>query len=209
VAYLLKDFRDHNLHEEHMLALQETPTDDPEFMKRVDTLIRGSVYWSNPSQVYITKIDHWFGDRWLGFSGKVFGALGVWESESNLTLPPFIPSRVVEQLYLERDNSIGKYVNAGMPRTVLHRKQHSEQNLLRRVSQIAANGAFFWFSGETRNSGRGTLMAYLPTVDTHWPWFVEFKLDKDWRLVKAIGVSSGELAEIEKKAAGGWISTKA
>jgi hypothetical protein len=36
-------------------------------------------------QTYVVKIDDWFGKRWLGFSGKALGALGVlgrWRSIS-------------------------------------------------------------------------------------------------------------------------------
>ena len=46
-------------------------------------------------QAFLVKIDNWFGKRWLGFSGKALGALGV--RKEKLTLPPFIPSRLVSQ----------------------------------------------------------------------------------------------------------------
>jgi hypothetical protein len=43
----------------------------------------------NTKQTYVVKIDNWFGKRWLGFSGKALGALGV--RKKKLTLPPFHP----------------------------------------------------------------------------------------------------------------------
>ena len=46
-----------------------------------------------PAEIYLVCIDRWFDAKWLNFSGKVLGALGVWRSRT--TIPPFHPHRVL------------------------------------------------------------------------------------------------------------------
>ena len=72
---------------------------------------------------FVVKIDHWFGKRWLGFSGKAIGKLGV--RKRKLTLPPFIPSRVMS---VRRFTATGKAAGR-FPR--IHRWQRSGDNLQR------------------------------------------------------------------------------
>ncbi len=70
-------------------------TDDSEFLDFVDATVVGVEEAINTKQTYVVKIDNWFGKRWLGFSGKALGALGV--RITKLTLPAFTPSRVLSQ----------------------------------------------------------------------------------------------------------------
>lgn len=70
-------------------------TDDAGYLDWVEATVVGVEEAIKTDQTYVVKIDNWFRKRWLGFSGKVLGALGV--AKAKLTLPPFIPSRVVSQ----------------------------------------------------------------------------------------------------------------
>jgi hypothetical protein len=47
------------------------------FVSVVDGVVDGIARAHRPVEVVVVKIDNWFGDKWLKFSGKVFGALGV------------------------------------------------------------------------------------------------------------------------------------
>ncbi|MCA1709275.1 MAG: hypothetical protein LC808_40740 [Actinobacteria bacterium] len=71
-------------------------TDDPGYLDWVEATVVGVEEAINTKQTYVVKIDNWFGKRWLGFSGKALGALGV--RKQKLTLPPFIPTRVVSHV---------------------------------------------------------------------------------------------------------------
>jgi len=76
--------------------------DAPDFVKQVEQVVNGIIHRHSPEIVVLLKIDNWFGSNWLGFSGKLLGALGIWsepynQSADNIRIPPFVPSRVVSQ----------------------------------------------------------------------------------------------------------------
>ena len=50
-------------------------TDDPGFLDWVEATVVGVEEAIDTKQTYVVKIDNWFGQRWLGFSGKALGAL--------------------------------------------------------------------------------------------------------------------------------------
>jgi len=182
-----------------MIDLHETFTDDSDYIEKVRALVLGAVVWCKPQEVYITKIDHWFGERWLAFSGKALGAIGV--RLKKLTLPPFVPSRVVNSVYMKRNEDKGAYRASEPPRMHLHRWQPSTKNFQRRVDEIAPEGAFFWYTGATAREGRGALMAYLPVGGEHWPWYIEYARQSEWERIRVIGVSAQELVSFEDSSA--------
>lgn len=142
-------------------------------------------------QTYVMKIDNWFGKRWLGFSGKALGVLGV--RNEKLTLPPFIPSRVVSQRRLfERDAPLGR-------RKRLHVWQRSGENLQRYTETILHGSNAFWYSGRTASNDRGSFMAYVSTPDGHWPWYVHLRRDDRWRVVECVGIGVPELETFTRR----------
>jgi hypothetical protein len=70
-------------------------TDDPQFLDWVEAVVIAVEDTFKTDLAFVVKIDNWFGKRWLGFSGKSLGVLSI--RKKKLTLPPFIPSRVVSQ----------------------------------------------------------------------------------------------------------------
>jgi hypothetical protein len=110
-----------------MRLLKSTVSDDLQFVEWVDSIIHAVIHRTQPAQIYVVKIDNWFGRRWLRFSGKASGALGVREAE--LTMPPFIPSRVVsEHRFLLRGSNVKSLRR-------LHIHQKSGHNLTRRIER--------------------------------------------------------------------------
>jgi hypothetical protein len=161
------------------------PGDDFVYLEWVESLIAGVVRNTKPDRWFVVKIDHWFGKRWLGFSGKVLGALGV--RKTRLTLPPFIPSRVVSQYrYWRKGTHPGSHPD-------LHLHQRSGENLQRYMDVVVADSSVFWYSGQSALNDRATFMAYISTPEGHWPWYVGLQRRPTWRVVESIGVSAKEL----------------
>jgi hypothetical protein len=71
--------------------------DSAEFMGKARALAIGVARDSEPARLYVIRIDNWFGPRWMLFAGKAIGLVGV--HKTRLHIPPFVPSRVVEQLH--------------------------------------------------------------------------------------------------------------
>ena len=92
--------------------------DAPDFIGHVEQVVNGVVRRHLPETLVLIKINNWFGSKWLGFSGKALGALGVWnkprnEPADNIRIPPFVPSRVVSQ----RSFAAPTYEEVAKPRT--------------------------------------------------------------------------------------------
>src|SRR5437762_13338148 len=101
--------------------------DAPEFVRQVEQVANGVIRRHAPESVVLIKIDNFFGSKWLGFSGKALGALGVWnkpynQPADNIRIPPFVPNRVVSQRrfagpsYEEIDS--GKPIHKRIPRSL-------------------------------------------------------------------------------------------
>src|SRR5579864_610502 len=117
-----------------------TETDDaPEFIAEIQQLVQGLVRLHKTETLIVVKIDGWFGSRWLGFSGKVLGSLGVWKDR--LTIPPFVPNRVLSQ----RKYIAPAYheIDRGHP---IHIKTTSNGALSRFVKDVAPRTALVWYS---------------------------------------------------------------
>jgi hypothetical protein len=169
--------------------LEAGPGDDVGFLGYVEAVVDRVAALRVPG-IYVTRIDGWFGERWVGFSGKTLGMAGVHHRE-DFNIPPFVPSRVVSSTFLK--SSLGGYTPATAP-VQLHISQRSESNLRRKLVALAPSDALVWFSSESRRDGRGSVLAYVPTGETHEPWFLELVREDDWRIVKSLGVSREELS---------------
>jgi hypothetical protein len=174
-----------------MLNLDRDPNDEPEFVQAVQTVILNVLDWSKPSEVYVVKIDNWFGPKWLAFSHKVLGALAV--TRTPLRIPPFVPSRVVQERYFVHTEEGGEYIPTNAPR-VLHVRQTSSANAERQLSSLCPHAALFWWSGATRTTGRGSLMAYVPAQSGHDYWYTELTQKTQWRSGNMKGITPKTLA---------------
>ena len=174
-----------------MQFIASTQGDDPDFIHYVETLVSLIAGASVPG-IYITRIKGWFGDRWVGFAGKVAGAAGV-RFMGDFNIPPFVPSRVVASSFLSLTEA--GYV-AEPPPVRLHIDQPSEANFRRKLSVFTPHDALLWFSGDTARNGRGSVLAYVPSSGGHEVWFVDLSRASEWHIVKSIGVSPRELGEL-------------
>ncbi len=132
--------------------------DPPAFPTEANARIAAAVADPDISAAFTVRIRGWFGPRWLAFSGKALGAVGV--SRADITVPPFVPSRVVAITYLIRARD-GSFASGPAP-FILHPQQASASNLSRHLRTLAPTTAFFWLSTAIASSGRGALMSYVP-----------------------------------------------
>jgi hypothetical protein len=179
-----------------LITLHASESDDPRFVETVGSVLNGAVAQVQPSSVYVVRIDNWFGPKWLGFSGKVLGAIGV--SKVLVTLPPFVPARVMAQAHYTRDaDSSGYVATAARP---LHIHQPSGANLQRRTDLVASGNAVFWISGNSQPNGRGCVMAHLPSEGGIWPWYVGFARESTWRIAELRGITYDEFGAFVQRA---------
>jgi hypothetical protein len=181
-----------------MIRIEQSDTDA--FVTWLARVVNGVVALSEPAAVHIVELDHWFDQKWRGFSGKALGAVGRWGSE--LTVPPFHPHRVLGEHHFTQDGGPGQYtVVTEAPK--LHRDQSSSENLQRRMSLVAPETACFWYSGDVAAAGRGALMAYLPDAEDYSAWYVGLaRASGTWRPVTLAGIGPSELAQLEEAASG-------
>lgn len=165
--------------------------DDIGFAQQVRPIVAGVLHVVEPLEVYLVKIDNWFGEKWLGFSNKLVGAVGV-QYRQTLRVPPFVPARVVAQRFHRREAD-GDYIE-GDAALNLHVEQTSEDNARRLMSVVCPNAAVFWWSGGSRTNQRGSLMAYLPTSSGHSGWYADFKKVHEWSVGKALCTTTRELS---------------
>ena len=171
--------------------IEEKPNDDTAFLVYVNAVL-ANLRTHEVTGIYLTRIDGWFGERWIGFAGKTLGAAGVRYRE-DFHVPPFVPNRVLSTKYFRLVGS-GEYV-ADTPPITLHITQRSESNFRRKLSDLTPDDALVWFTSDSAANGRGSLLAYVPAEGGHEAWFLGLTNNRgSWRINKSIGISSAELA---------------
>jgi hypothetical protein len=181
-----------------MLELHNDHADDGRFLSLAEEIVAGAVVTHRPLEAYVFKIDHWFDHKWLGFSGKFLGAIGSWQKR--LTVPPFVASRILAQRYWVRDSEGGYEAAEG--RRDVHHVGPAEKNLLRTVKCVAPEAALFWYSGDTTETGRGSIMGYVPVGEDHWVWYVACERRDDWRVPRRKGIHEYEVRMFREAGAG-------
>src|SRR5262249_30418087 len=129
-----------------MKFIRPNETDDLGLLREIDKLLFGLVSVHKPAQLYVVCIDNWFNHNWLEFSGKMLGALGVWKDP--LTLPPFVPNRVLQQqCFIREDSNYRLTIQHGD----LHKLQPSAVALRQKIETLFSNAVFTWYSSNTLN----------------------------------------------------------
>jgi hypothetical protein len=175
-----------------VLELDLDANDEPDFVHAVEAVVLGVLSVAKPREAYLVKVDSWFGEKWLAFSHKELGALAI--ISTDLRIPPFVPSRVVHERYFVRDDERDDYVSAEAP-LALHVRQPSRTNAGRRITSLCPDAALFWWSGSTRTTGRGALMAYVPSPPRrHAYWYAELTGKTGWSSGIMRGITAKEIA---------------
>ena len=181
----------HDLSMKLPLEISGTEADSPEYLEFVARVVQGLVRDGPPQDVWLVRVDNWFGKKWCAFVGKVMGAFGVARMD-RLVVPPFVPARIVGVQYLHA--VAGGYHSAVS--VELHKTQPSESNGRRFIDEMTDDGLFVWFSGKTAKNGRGSLMVYRTRADEQRSWHVELsERSGRWSPSSFVGVSRSELAK--------------
>jgi hypothetical protein len=154
-----------------MITIRRAHDDDPGFVSHVRSILVGCLYEYNPAEVYVVRIRDWFDYKWCYFSGKVLGAIGVSDFR-DLTLPPFVPNRVLSQDHYVRcapDSNVYEPSDA----SPVHIHQGSEANHGRFIRRTMKNGAMMWYSSGSMATGRGSIMVYsVFSSDLKFGWHI-------------------------------------
>ena len=170
-----------------MIEILPIENEDLDFIGIVKKILNTSLQSYIPNEIFVFKIDNWFDFKWQSFSGNTMGAVGVWHNE--LRIPPFIPNRVLEQKYFKRFGETYNEREYGN----LHVYQQSDANFNRKITLVSNSGLFLWFSGNTKNNLRGSIMLYQVEDQTENSWYVSFVKSHRWRIDKTEGISNNEV----------------
>jgi hypothetical protein len=163
-----------------MITLQRSHDDDAGFLDRVQWIVSGCIKQYKPAEVYIIRIRDWFDYKWCYFSGKMIGAVPL-SKFVDLTLPPFVPNRVVSQDHYDHVAD-GVYEASDAP--PLHIRQPSEANFKRFIRRTTNDGTAIWFSTGSKATGRGSVMVYNVSPDMKFGWHVTFLRKAHWQIEK-------------------------
>jgi len=121
--------------------------------------------------------------------GKDSGSSG--RVDANVERATILPNRVVSQ----RRFAAPTYdeVDAGTP---IHIQTESTEAILRRVSRVGDGAALVWYSGNSGQSERGAIMAYVPVGDSYSPWYTGWAKRQDWELVQPKEISGQEVTSL-------------
>lgn len=171
-----------------MIEVQSKNDDDVAFTRIVSQILNNSIFVYAPREVYLVQVDHRFDYKWMGFSNKFLGALGVWHLR-DLRIPPFVPEKIVDESYFQSDGRkfIGKAADA------LHVHQASEDNKYRKIKHISDSAIFIWYSGGTRINTQGSLMFYSIRNAVQNYWFASFVRNRTWQVRGTQQISVGEI----------------
>ncbi len=172
-------------------------TDDaPEFIALVERICLGVLRHHAPESIVLIKIDNWFGSKWLGFSGKSLGAIGVWNKPydrpaTDIRIPPFVPHRVASQRRFAAPTY--EEIDPGKP---VHARMRSSVALWRKAALAASATALVWYSGKSSGSGRGAVMAYVPVKNSYWPWYAGWEKRQSWHLSETWDIKREQLTQL-------------
>jgi hypothetical protein len=169
------------------------PTDAPEFITAVNQVLGGLLRNSSPQCLVVIQIDTWFSQKWLGFSGLPIPHVAAFYRGKETRIPPFVPNRVVSERWFA-----APLFEEADPAVRLHLQQRSKMALRRKVSEIAPASLLVWYSGGSANTGRGSLMAYIPEGGSYRYWYAQWQNASDWHAIQVDGIKLPDLIKLMK-----------
>ncbi len=186
-----------------IVEIKKQPGDAEVFLTSVNGLLARLVRDYEPDRVFAVRLNKWFDHKWLGYSGKgrvnfdgypyIDTALDThWQSK--LTLPPFNPKQVVDELHWHRlaDQSYQRSTDADW----VHRRvlESSSANLHRRVADRWPSAVLLWMSSNTAVNKRGSVMVYV-VGPAQSIWYSSFTESSGWRVDQVKGIAREAVQE--------------
>ena len=167
--------------------------DDVSFVHGFCRLASDVARQGRPSEVFLVRIDNWFDVKWFGFAGKAkvgidtgnatidYEVQPFWKKRADITFPPFVPNRILEQLYFR--NKGGSFVQVVDDARLVYadKRRRSGDNLRNRVLDFSPSAMYFWFSSKSAPNGRATFMYYHAHDGKLTAWYASFVRDGTWR----------------------------
>jgi hypothetical protein len=165
--------------------------DAPAVTERIQSLVAGLLKTYAPPSLILIKVSNFFSLRWLRFSGKFIGLAGTWKSR--LTIPPFVPNRIVSQ-----QSFIGCNYDEPAP-TPIHIQIRSMKALQRYTADIVDGAMVVWYSGHSSDSGQAAMMTHIPTPEGYWPIYVRWvQRESSWRVVETLEINSVDVERLSR-----------
>ncbi|MEO8110622.1 MAG: hypothetical protein ABI594_11340 [Ginsengibacter sp.] len=163
--------------------------------------ISGLVKIFEPKELYVIRVDNWFDSKWLNFSGKVLGLLGVWKYYDETTIPPFNPNRITGEGVLDRIQTDENLITYRLRQydNFIHISQPSERNQNRKIKQFSNDAIFGWYSDNTTANNFGCIMIYILKDGELNKFYVSFENKpencntENWNINKIVGINSNEI----------------
>ena len=184
-----------------MFSLTCLADDDPGYIDQVQRIFAGCLIEYRPAEFYVIRIRNWFDYKWCYFTGKVVGAAGV-SRFRDLTLPPFVPNRVLSQDHHDRIGTDGLEYARSDARP-LHIRQPSEANFRRLIRRTTNDGTMLWCSSGNMATGRGSMMVYHVSPEIKFGWHVTFLKKSDWQIDKVSFTSKSLIERLRETGAVG------
>jgi hypothetical protein len=177
-----------------MIDLNITKEDDVGFVDIASNLLAGGSIKNDMRRLHVVHVDNWFGERWLGFRGKVLGAAGRHSRslKETLVVPPFHPNRVLSECeYVVCETCVEK--RAVESSKGLHYDRESGENLNMKMRE---DGVYVWYSGNTVKNSQGAVMIYVVNHGEYFGMYMMFEKREGWKLVRSAGISRKECYEL-------------
>jgi hypothetical protein len=194
------------------LAIPSGLTDDNDFISIFNLLLNGLVGHASPDELWVIQIDNWFDHKWLRFSGMGakasnfpmdrfsaimdrFTSVKVEFRQEKLTFPPFTPDRILGQWSFIRNGA--DFVESAAIR-LPHKadRQHTYDNLHRRIEHFTGSALFVWFSSNSLKNGRASVMVYNILPERPVCWFAAFARTDKWKVQRTKEIALNEVEHL-------------
>jgi hypothetical protein len=68
--------------------------------------------------------------------------------------------------------------------------------LKRKVAAAAPRSALLWYSGESKATGHGAMMTYVPAGDSYWLWYAALETGDSWSVTETLEIKRDDLASL-------------
>jgi hypothetical protein len=179
--------------------IEERAEDATGFVEYANRLLAGLAASCSAERMLVSRVDGWFDDKWLGFSGKTLGAVGVHDQEPRV--PPFVAHRLVASVMWSRQAQ-GWTRDDAIPDSIYHDGWAAE-NLpeRRRFDMVVPNTTGVWISSGAARDRRAAVLVYASNDGEISPFYVGFEIDDEVRPRRLKGVSAESLAGLARRGA--------
>ena len=180
------------------LCVPESEDDDPAFVALISRVLTGTVRRYEPENIYLVQIDNWFGPRWKGWPAGLGSLGGFRHWFRSLRIPPFHPHRVKRQLLFQRvDSDSPRYSEKEVES--LHFEYAAKPMINARhraLRDVIGSGICLWYSSNTSNVDRASLMLYRTEDEGELAWYAGFLRHGEWKIELAKGISPEQVSQL-------------